>query len=62
MHAVPRVDAAGDAHPLSLRTCALYATWYHGMGPRWTVFGRVDPLDSAAREPANGYRQYGVRL
>lgn len=38
------------------------ATWFRGLGARWTVFGGVDVLDSAAAQAADGFLQKGVRL
>ena len=41
---------------------AVYATWFRALDPRWTVFAGVDLSDSRAADPANGYRQRGLRL
>ncbi|TGT74809.1 surface lipoprotein assembly modifier, partial [Mesorhizobium sp. M8A.F.Ca.ET.161.01.1.1] len=41
---------------------ALYATGFRALNPRWTLFAGVDLTDSSAADPANGYRQRGVRL
>ncbi|WP_313413427.1 porin family protein [Stenotrophomonas sp.] len=41
---------------------ALYATWFRALNPRWTLFAGVDLADSSAADPANGYRQRGLRL
>jgi len=41
---------------------AIYATWFRALNPRWTVFAGVDLSDSSAADPANGYRQRGLRL
>ncbi|WP_411851126.1 surface lipoprotein assembly modifier [Stenotrophomonas sp. LGBM10] len=59
---VPRYRRTAYAEQYDGRSAAVYATWYQGLGARWTVFGGVDLLDSDAREASNGYRQYGVRL
>lgn len=41
---------------------SLYATWFRALNPRWTVFAGLDVTDSSAADPANGYRQRGLRL
>jgi hypothetical protein len=41
---------------------AVYATWFRALNPRWTVFAGLDVTDSSAADPANGYRQRGLRL
>jgi len=41
---------------------ALYATWFRALNPRWTLFAGMDLTDSSAADPANGYRQRGLRL
>jgi len=41
---------------------SLYATWFRSLGPRWTVFGGVDVLDSSAPVAVNAYLQKGLRL
>lgn len=39
-----------------------YATWFRALNPRWTVFAGLDVTGSSAADPANGYRQHGLRL
>ncbi len=39
-----------------------YATYFHSLGTRWTVFGGVDVTDSAATQQVYAYLQKGVRL
>ncbi len=41
---------------------SIFATYFHGLGARWTLFGGADYLDSNAPIEANAYRQTGVRL
>lgn len=59
---LPRYRRIAYANQYDGNSRALYATWFQGLGPRWTLFGGLDVLDSNAREPTNAYRQYGVRL
>lgn len=41
---------------------AVYATWFRALNTRWTLFAGLDLSDSRAANPANGYRQRGLRL
>ncbi|WP_446488208.1 surface lipoprotein assembly modifier [Enterobacter ludwigii] len=41
---------------------SVYATYFHGVGAGWTLFGGLDFVDSDAKEDTNAYLQKGVRL
>ncbi|WP_339649186.1 surface lipoprotein assembly modifier [Halopseudomonas pelagia] len=41
---------------------ALYATGWHVVSPRWTLFGGLDLSERRTEEPVYGYQQGGARL
>ncbi|MFT3763277.1 MAG: surface lipoprotein assembly modifier [Pseudoxanthomonas sp.] len=41
---------------------SIYATYFRSLGPRWTLFGGLDVVDSAAPAEVNAYLQKGARL